>query len=233
MRILAIDTATESCAVAVVAGQDLRAEVCLAGDQTHSRHLMDLVALVVRRAGWTIGDLDGFAATCGPGSFTGLRIGLGTVKGLSLALGKPVAGVSTLDALAIPCGVSNMPVYALLDARRDEVYWARYRDIGGALQREGHEAVAPLEAVLATVTEPACFVGNAVLRRQKEIVDRLGRQARIAPLGLHTVRGYTVALLGKEQFERGRGVDSARLMPNYVRQSDAQLNFGPRLRAFP
>lgn len=231
LRILAVDTATASCAVAAVEGKDLRAEIFLAGGQTHSRHLMDLVALVLHRAGWTIADVDGFAATCGPGSFTGLRIGLATIKGLALAREKPVTGVSTLDALAMPCGASGMSVYALLDARRDEVYWARYRDVGGALQREGRAAVAPLETVLALVTEPACFVGNAALRRQKEIVGRLGRRARIAPAALHTVRGYAVALLANGQFEGGRGVDAGRLRPDYVRQADAQLNFRPG--AFP
>ncbi|MGD9326825.1 MAG: tRNA (adenosine(37)-N6)-threonylcarbamoyltransferase complex dimerization subunit type 1 TsaB, partial [Desulfobacterales bacterium] len=106
MKILALDTATQSCSVAIIDGEQLLAELTRANVKTHSRHLMDLIETVCLAADLSVRDMDGFAVTIGPGSFTGLRIGISTIKGLAFSLSKPVAGVSSLEALAWQCAQS-------------------------------------------------------------------------------------------------------------------------------
>ncbi len=100
MKILALDTATPSCSVAVTDGGTLCAELSSFKNQTHAKHLMDAIDSVLSIAGFGVDDLDGLAVTVGPGSFTGLRIGISTIKGLAHALDKPVVGISSLEALA-------------------------------------------------------------------------------------------------------------------------------------
>ncbi len=100
MKILAVDTATKGCSVAVTENSILLTELTLVSSRTHSKHLMGMIETAFSMSGLTVNDIDGFAVTKGPGSFTGLRIGISAIKGLASAAGKPVAGVSTLDSLA-------------------------------------------------------------------------------------------------------------------------------------
>jgi len=124
MRILAVDTATKSCSVAIVEKESIIAETTLFIEQTHSKHLMKMIDTALNLSGLTVSELDGFAVTRGPGSFTGLRIGISSIKGFAMASGKPVVGVSSLDSLAMQCCFSPYLVSPLLDARKGEVYYA-------------------------------------------------------------------------------------------------------------
>ena len=136
MKILAVDTATRSCSAAVIDGEALLAETTNTSNQTHSRHLLDTIDAVIEQAGLEITELDGFAVSNGPGSFTGLRIGIASIKGLAFSLGKPVVGVSSLDALAWQCAQSAYLICPLLDARKKEVYACRYRYKNNELKKE-------------------------------------------------------------------------------------------------
>ncbi len=118
MKILALDTATKSCSVALTENGRLCAELTTLKDQTHSKHVMDLIHSVFEISGVSISDVDGFAVTIGPGSFTGLRIGISTIKGLAHAVGKPIVGISSLKALAWQCTDQNFLICPLLDARK-------------------------------------------------------------------------------------------------------------------
>ena len=126
MIILAIDTASRSCSVAVVDGDGIMAEINDASGETHSRHLMAMVDQAVAMSVKRIGAIEGYAVTRGPGSFTGLRIGISAAKGLAEAAGRPLAGVSSLEALAWQVAQSDAIILPMLDARRKEVYAARY-----------------------------------------------------------------------------------------------------------
>ncbi|MFV9647064.1 MAG: tRNA (adenosine(37)-N6)-threonylcarbamoyltransferase complex dimerization subunit type 1 TsaB, partial [Desulfobacterales bacterium] len=148
MRILAVDTATKSCSVAIVEKESIIAETTLFIEQTHSKHLMEMIDTVLNLSGLTVSELDGFAVTRGPGSFTGLRIGISSIKGFAMASGKPVVGVSSLDSLAMQCCFSSYLVSPLLDARKEEVYFSRYRFENGYLKKELREqAIGPVQAV--------------------------------------------------------------------------------------
>ncbi|NNK84267.1 MAG: tRNA (adenosine(37)-N6)-threonylcarbamoyltransferase complex dimerization subunit type 1 TsaB, partial [Desulfobacterales bacterium] len=100
MKILAVDTATKSCSVAIVDKESIIAEMTVINEETHSKHLLGIINVVLKYADLDMADLNGFAVTSGPGSFTGLRIGISTIKGFAAALKKPMVGISTLSALA-------------------------------------------------------------------------------------------------------------------------------------
>ncbi|MEJ2037554.1 MAG: tRNA (adenosine(37)-N6)-threonylcarbamoyltransferase complex dimerization subunit type 1 TsaB, partial [Desulfosarcinaceae bacterium] len=127
MRILAVDTSTEACAVALTQGEQLLGEITLGHGQTHARFLMQAVHDLFSLTGTALNDVQGFVVGRGPGSFTGLRIGISTVKGLAMAAGKPLVGISSLSVLAHQASGKQVLVCPMLDARRKEVYWTLYR----------------------------------------------------------------------------------------------------------
>jgi len=223
MKILAVDTATKSCSVAIVDEESLLAEMTVVNEQTHSKHLLEMIRFVIKLSGFNISDLDGFAVTRGPGSFTGLRIGISSVKGLAAAQGKPIVGVSSLDALARQVSFSPYLISSLIDARRDEVYSSRYRFKDGNLIKEGKEqAVSPGDA-LDEINEPCIFVGSGAVLYRKVIKDKLGEYAYFAQAYENTIRASTVASLSMDRFEKGDTEDAETFVPNYIRKSDAQL----------
>jgi len=223
MKILAVDTATKSCSVAIVDKESLLTEMTVVNEQTHTKHLLDMIRLIVKHSGLNLSDLDGFAVTRGPGSFTGLRIGIGSVKGLAAAQGKPIAGVSSLDALARQVSFSPYLICALIDARRDEVYSSRYRFKDEKLKKEGKEqAVSPGDA-LDEINEPCIFVGSGAVLYRKAIKDKLGEYAYFAQEYENIIRASTVARLSMDRFENDDTEDAETFVPNYIRKSDAQL----------
>ncbi|OGL15189.1 MAG: tRNA (adenosine(37)-N6)-threonylcarbamoyltransferase complex dimerization subunit type 1 TsaB, partial [Candidatus Rokubacteria bacterium RIFCSPLOWO2_12_FULL_69_21] len=136
MRVLAVETSTLAGGAALLDGARVVGEYRLDIRLTHSERLMVAVDRLLGDAGWTPHDLEGLAVAVGPGSFTGLRIGLAAVKGLALALAIPVAAVPTLDAMAALLSHAALPVCPVLDARKHEVYACSYRWDGAAMRRE-------------------------------------------------------------------------------------------------
>ena len=174
MRILALDTATTSCSTAIVDNGVVRAELSTVNNQTHSKHLMTMIDTVCAMSGVEIEAIDGFAVTLGPGSFTGLRIGISTIKGLAWSLKKPVVGISSLEVLAWQCTPVSHLICPLLDARKHEVYGCRYRYSDGELRKEGGELVAAPAELIDDIQEPCLFIGSGAALYQKEISHQLG-----------------------------------------------------------
>ncbi|MEA3438403.1 MAG: tRNA (adenosine(37)-N6)-threonylcarbamoyltransferase complex dimerization subunit type 1 TsaB [Thermodesulfobacteriota bacterium] len=223
MKILAVDTATKSCSVAIVDKESLLAEMTVVNEQTHSKHLLEMIRLVVKHSGLSLSDLNGFAVTLGPGSFTGLRIGISSVKGLAAAQEKKIAGVSSLDALARQASFSPYLICSLIDARRDEVYSSRYRYKDRQLKKEGEEQAVSPEDALDEINEPCIFVGSGAVLYRKAIKDKLGEYAYFVQAYENTIRASTVARLSIDRFENDDTDDAETLLPNYIRKSDAQL----------
>jgi tRNA threonylcarbamoyladenosine biosynthesis protein TsaB len=224
MKILAVDTATTSCSAAIVDDGLVSAELATVNKQTHSKHLMNMIDTVCGMSGVKIADMDGFAVTIGPGSFTGLRIGISTVKGLAWSLDKPVVGVSSLDALAWQCTPVKYLVWALLDARKHEVYCCRYRFQDGDLKKEGTEQVlAPVE-IIGDIREPCLFIGNGAVLYKEEIADKLGALAHFAGWNQDNIRASSVAGLSLKRFIHQQTDDVALLVPQYIRKSYAKLH---------
>jgi tRNA threonylcarbamoyladenosine biosynthesis protein TsaB len=227
MRLLAVETSTLTGAVAVLDSGHVVAESRVSIAVTHGERLMASIDGVIRAARWGLADVDAFAVAQGPGSFTGLRIGLSTVKALAFASGKPVVGVPTLDALAWRLPYCAHPVCAILDAKKNEVYAGLYRTLEGQLEiLEAPRAVAPgtlAEELRASVSGPVVFVGDAVGPFAPVLVDVLGARARLAPGDLRLPSAVTVGELGAQALHRGETMDPASVVPLYLRPSEAEI----------
>jgi len=231
VKILAIDTATNSCSVALADNFSLLGEITLVTAETHSKHLLKMIDQVLDLAGLTSAQVDGFAVTRGPGSFTGLRIGLSVVKGLAVASGKPVVAVSSLEALAFRFPLTPLLICTMIDARKKEVYAGGYRfraEHGGddIPVREIEEQVLPPAKLLEVINEPCLFVGSGAMAYRDMICDRLGELAFFAPPAMHCISAAAVAHLSRRHFQNCHDDDVAALKPQYIRQSDAELKFG-------
>lgn len=227
MKILAVDTAEQGCSMAVV---EDGVPLCVrynSGLQNHGVTLMPMMeAMLKLDAGIPLDALDGFVVSRGPGSFTGLRIGLSMIKGLALAVDKPVAGISSLDGIAWRMSHSALPVCAMLDARRGEVYCALYHFEAGRLQAKSKELALTPEAALDMVGDRAVFAGSGAVAHASVIVQKLGAGAVFAPPFQTAV---SAAALAHVFFTQGPSVlkDPAELVPVYIRRSDAEINFKP------
>jgi tRNA threonylcarbamoyladenosine biosynthesis protein TsaB len=216
MRVLAVDTSTMAGGVALLEDARVVGESLLDVRTTHSERLMVAVDRALADARWTPATLDGLAVAIGPGSFTGLRIGLATVKGLALALGRPIAAVPTLDAMAAGQAWASRPVCPVLVARRDEVFTALYRWDGEAMRREWDFLALSPAALAARLVEPVIGVGDGAA-----LVD----SPWLTPV-LPVRRGPSAAVvgwLGGERLRRGDTVGPADLIPLYLRPSEAEL----------
>lgn len=222
MKLLTFDTSTTTCSVALTDGDRLMGEYLLSLEKTVSPRLLACVDAILREAGLTVADLDGIGVAAGPGSFTGLRVGIATAKGLALAAGKPVAGFSSLAMLAMNIPWGECRVCPMFDARKKEVYTALYdcRDLPVPVIAD---CVVPPAAFLEGIDEATIFVGEGALAYRELIIARLGEKARFAPVTLHQPRASQGALLVREAFRRGEGIHPAALVPRYIRPSEAEL----------
>ena len=213
MLVLAVDSSTARESVALVRGERLLGEVCLDTEDVASRRLLPAAAFLLDAAGVAPAQLDGLAVAVGPGSFTGLRVGIATVQGLALASGRPCVGVSTLAALGQLGAEAGLPVAALLDALRNEVYAALYAAGGGEVLAPRRER---LEEFVARTPAEALFVGDGAERFGERILALRPRaRLRSRPAFLAAV----VARLGRARLERGEGVSPEALRPFYLREA--------------
>jgi tRNA threonylcarbamoyladenosine biosynthesis protein TsaB len=219
-----VDTATRSCSVAIADGDAVLAEVTIGALQTHAKHLMGMIDTAIGLSGIPLTDIDGFAVTRGPGSFTGLRIGIAAVKGLATASGRPMVGVSALEALAMQGAYPSQLICPLLDARRGEVYSSLYRYRNGSLVKEREETVSAPEKAIQDINDICLFLGNGAVLYREILETSLGILTRFAPPFQNTIRASTVAHLSMPAFETGHTDDVAEFVPVYIRKSDAELN---------
>lgn len=224
MKILAVDTSTCTGSVAILDGDTLVAELQVTSGETHAKRLMSAVDTALRMAGMSLDECDGFAVTRGPGSFTGLRIGISAIKGLAFALRKPVAGVSTLDALVHQFPWFPHFICPMLDARKGEIYTALYESgADGSWEKLVSDCVVEPQAWLAQIQDVCLFVGDGVGSYRTLIEQCLGSRARFVPSHLNVLRASVVAILGRQRIQSGQAGDAALLVPQYVRRSDAEI----------
>ncbi len=226
MRILALDTATEVCGVALWMDERLPVEVMLHHGQTHARYLMEAVHSTLALGGVPLEEIDGLAVTQGPGSFTGLRVGISTAKGLALAAAKPLVGVSTLHALAAQAEWEGEWVCPMIDARRREVYWALYRRSGADLVMVEPEQAGPPALVLDRIDRPCAFIGSGAWLYRDALAGNA--HANLATIeARHRLRPGSVAQLAARRLRCGRTENLDSFGPFYLRASDAEKNRPP------
>jgi len=221
--VLACDTSTKVGSIALMEGGVVTAETLVLSDGSHSRRILDDVSRMLGERGLAPGDVDLLVSSVGPGSFTGVRITLAAFKGLAVALDRPLVGVSSLEALALPLTGRGAAVIAALDARKGEVYGALYA-------ANGQMQIAPCTAepaafarqVAAAVPEgPVLGAGEGVAAWRADFDAVLGdRLLRVAPFENH-VRASVLAVLGAAR--QGAPDDRAALEPTYLRRSEAEV----------
>lgn len=226
LKILAADTSTASGSVALLEDDRVKAEWTLESTGTHNRRLLKTVDDLLALARREIGEIDAFAVTSGPGSFTGVRIGLTTFKTFAWSLGKPLLLIPTLDALAAPFGFSTRRVCPLVDARKKEVYAAFYRGDGRGVCRGESDYLVTVPELLAERTrEKTLFVGDGWKIYGKVLKELLGDFAEGAPATFQSVRASVVAELARRRLLAGESDDAVSAAPLYVRPSEAEINY--------
>jgi tRNA threonylcarbamoyladenosine biosynthesis protein TsaB len=227
MWTLAIDTSTSSASAALIRDSDVVFEVLFNLGPNYSTTMLPVIDEICSMSGTAIGEMDLFVCTVGPGSFTGIRNGLSTMKGFAYASGKPVVGVSTLEALAWNLAGACVPVCPMLDARKQQVYTALYHPgANEALERKGGEVVTDVGLFLQTVNEDVMFLGDGAEKYSELIKESLPGKARFAFGPQNRIRASVVGILGEKKFHGGKWTDPIFLSPHYLRVSEAEAKMG-------
>jgi tRNA threonylcarbamoyladenosine biosynthesis protein TsaB len=243
MTVLGIDSATPTASVALIEDGRLIAEEIYPNhsrenrSQTktrrldHSEILIPLIASVIERAQCSVADLSGIAVSIGPGSFTGLRIGLSTVKGLAYGWNIPVCGVSTLSANAARVTVTEGLICSLLDARKQQVYVSIFRRNGESLVRVTEEMVTSVEAAAglaysAAAGAPCLFIGDGVSKYHEVLANIFGNELRCSEGGPYPSIAAAAARLAEPELRLADAAFLARLAPVYLRATEAKTNRG-------
>ena len=226
MKVLGIDTSTTCGSIGLIHDENVISEYLLNLSVTHSERLLEAIDLVLRKGRCALADLDGFSISLGPGSFTGVRIGVSTVKGLSFAVRKPVVGVSTLDVLASQVSPTPYLICPIIDARKREVYTAfyRYEEFNHLKRLSEYQAVTP-EVLSGMLKEPTIFLGDGVRTYGEDLRNLMKSFALFSPAALQIPRGSVVARLGMELPRQRNYLDLATFTPLYVRPSEAEMKW--------
>jgi tRNA threonylcarbamoyladenosine biosynthesis protein TsaB len=225
MRILGIDSSVPQGSVALLENDQIISETFLGqGSGNHSDALLRMVDDVLCESQYKIEDLDGFSVTTGPGSFTGLRVGVSLVKGFALAKEKPIQGIDTLEAVSACTEPIGHPICAILDARKKEVYCAFFRYEGNKLKRSTPDKVISPEELCELVSEPTVFIGSGLATYGEFFSGRLGSLFIDNSKAIKHSVAASAALLARPHLENNPCFDLGELKIKYVRKSDAELN---------
>ena len=225
MKILAIDSSGLVASVAVVEDDNMLAEYTINYKKTHSQTLLPMLGEISKMIELDLKSVDAIAVAAGPGSFTGLRIGSATAKGLGLALDKPLISVPTVDALAYNlCGTDKL-ICPLMDARRSQVYSGIYEFIGEDLHILEAQAPVPVEDMVKRLNElgrEVIFLGDGVPVYREKIEELITVPHRYAPDHMNKQRAGAVAVLAEKYFREGKTETAAEHQPVYLRMSQAE-----------
>ena len=233
MLILAFETSAKSCSAAIHDGQKLLAESYQNSGLTHSQTLMVMAEDLLKVCGKSAADVTHLAAAAGPGSFTGIRIGVSAAKGFAWGAEKPVYGVSTLESMALGLGVWSGCICCCMDARRNQVYNAIFLAENGELKRISEDraiALSDLKNELAHLDGPIYLVGDGAALAHKNLSSELPELILPPEHRMHQ-RAGGVALAALAAMDRGENADGAALQPNYLRLSQAERERMEKLQA--
>lgn len=224
MTVLAIDTSSRAASCAVLRDGALLGEFYINNNLTHSQTILPMVQALLASTGVVVGEIDYFAVAVGPGSFTGLRIGISAVKGMAMAADRPCVAVPTLEALAENLSAFSGYIIPVMDARRSQVYTALFRCEDGAVTRLREDSALPVEQVGVLVAgelagQAVMLVGDgAALCGEKLPETRL----RLAPENLRHQRAGSVARVALRRIAGGQVCSAAELSPAYLRLPQAE-----------
>ena len=224
MLTLAVECATKSIGLALLNGENVCAEAYLDLGRHHTEILLPALDQLFLLARHAPEEVDLLSCTVGPGSFTGLRIGVSTVKGLALAMVKPVVGVSTLETLAANVIPSRGLVCPMLDAKNNQVYTCLYRvGLDGLPEAVTTEALIDVAQFLHDLDEgEIIFLGDGAIRYEKLIGETLKDRAVVCGRSQQRLRASSVGLIGLHRYRNGGVLDTCTFAPNYVRLSQPE-----------
>lgn len=231
MRVLGLDSSTACATCAILEGDNLLGEITFNYKKQHSVILMPMIDSLLSNLNLTINDMDGFVVSKGPGSFTGLRIGMATIKGLSQGTGKPFVGVSSLDALAHNMAYTDGIVCPILDALRGNVYTCIYsfkNDILTALTDSMAVSITELLEMLKKYETSVCFIGDGIPVFREKILSELPN-ARFAPPSLNLVKASSLTELGLNLIKNGISDNLYSSSPEYLRKSQAEREYDNKM----
>lgn len=233
MKILALDTSSIVATAAVMDGEKLMGEYILNHKKTHSQKLMPMLEEILKSCDLSPKDIDIFGAALGPGSFTGLRIGLATIKAMAQALDKPVVGVSTLEGLAYNLIYCKARICPIIDAQRDLVYTGLYQWDQINLNKIMEEKVLSIDELLSILkekNEEIMFIGDA-LEKFRGLIQETLKEKAIFPPGIVTMpRASSVAELVRRRAEAGELSKASEVVPIYMRKSQAEKQWEERMQ---
>lgn len=229
MKILALDSSSIVATAALIDGNKMIGEMTINHKKNHSQKLMPLIQKLLDEVEVKIQDVDGFGVSIGPGSFTGIRIGVSTAKALAQVGNKPLVGISTLEGLAFNLPYSEGLLCPILDAQREQIYTALYQWQGQKmLCIEKDQAVSVKDWIeeLSKRGEKIHLIGDGIPKYAEQFQDRLGEKIWIAPIASRMPRASSIASLSLEKILKGQASDYKSVVPNYIRKSQAQQKFG-------
>ena len=231
MIILAADTTASPVSAALVKDGKLLGEYYLNIKTTHSQTLMPIISSLLRTTGTDISDIDLFAVNTGPGSFTGVRIGTASVKGMAMPLDKPCAGVSTLEAMAYSVPYQDGVVCAVMDARCSQVYNAIFRIDGGKVERVTEDralSIRELADELSYYEETIYLVGDGAELCYAEFGGE-SFNIELTPENIRYQHAYGTAIVAEKMYHENKLCSADSLMPTYLRLPQAQRELNIRL----
>ena len=224
MKLLAIDTSGPVCGVAVATDEGIRYSCAVVNKRTHSVNLLPMVDAALAGTGLTLAELDAIACVVGPGSFTGVRLGVSTVKGLAHGAGKPCIPVNALEALAVGAGAFDGVICPIQDARAGQVYGAAFRAGNPRPERLMADEPVKLEdyaAQIAALGSRFLFLGDGMPVHRERLRELLGEWAVFAPPALAYLNPGAAAQLAAASWEL---LDYLSLQPLYLRAPSAERN---------
>ena len=233
MKILALDSSGLVASVAVVEDNQLLAEYTVNYKKTHSQTLLPMIDEICKMTEFDIQNIDAIAVSAGPGSFTGLRIGSATAKGLGLALNKPLIHVPTLEAMAYNIFDTDKLICPIMDARRSQVYTGIYRSQNGEVETVANQcaiAVEELINILNGLNEEVIFVGDGIPVFKAILDKELKVKHLYAPAQLNRQRAGSVAEAGKHYYNKGMTERPEEHKPDYLRPSQAEREYAEKNR---
>ena len=221
MRVLSIDTAGRLNTIGLVDDREILGESTWEARDNSLRDVVVNIDQVLGSAGLALGNVDGLGIGIGPGSWTGVRVGLTVGKMLAYATKKPVCGISSLDVLAYRCRKAATRLCPLVDAGRGNIYAAFYRSLDETVAREGEYYAGSVEGLLESVKDPVLFLGDVADKHRQAISAKLGSIASFSYAGDNGI-GPAMAVMAWLRLQRGERDDALSLVPLYLREPLAQ-----------
>lgn len=232
MRILGIDTSTMAASVAVIEDNQLVCEYTINTKKTHSQKLMPMIENMLKESDLNINDIDLIGICVGPGSFTGLRIGMATAKAIAHVNNIPIVGVTSLEMLAANMNLCDKKICSILDAQRNQVYTAKFEYIGNRLVQINDTDVLEIDKLINEISsseDDYILIGEAVYKYEKKLKDI--ENISIPSPSHNVTKASSLCSIALEKYNQGENIESCyTINPMYIRKSQAEVQYDEKMK---